>query len=110
MRAPLHLTAAISGLFHLTSAAASSVLTSSDLHTSLRALQSRQSLSNVSIDLVSLALAIAMSLAILLLIPPSVAFFSELFRRIGARGAYDRVDSSEYDYYYDDDSGYSQRR
>ena len=100
-------------LFHLTSAMVSSSLSPSS-HNSLSSLysiqsntplssaSSRQNLSNVSIDVRSLILALVSVAAILISIPPLFTFFAELFRRLGKnRGAYDRVDSSDYDYDYD---------
>ena len=113
MRAFSSLTSAISGLFHLTPETVSPALTFSHHHdhTSLSSVSSRQALDNVSIDIYSLGLALLSVLAILLLIPPFFAFISELIRRLSSsRGPYDRVDSSEYDYYYDYESGSSSSR
>ena len=110
MRALTLLTVAISCLSHIASATISPPLDFSghtsltSRHISLSSVSPRQSLTDVSIDVRSLILALISAAAILFLIPPVIAFFAELFRRLGRTGAYDRVDS-EYEYDYDYDSG-----
>jgi len=72
---------------------------------------SGRQLSNISLDVVSLSAALAGFVFLLLLIPPFIAFVTELFRRIfggGGGGGYDKVDDSGYS--YDDyDTGYSRQ-